>query len=291
MISGDSLYAGTLGGGVYLTAISGIHWTAASSGLTDLNVTGLARGGAFLYAATSNGGVFYSFPAVMHWTPCDSGLANTRVKAIAAVDTNVFAAADTSIYFSANSDTSWSSADTGLPSGTRALCFAVDTTGGVTCTIFAGMYGKGVLVSTDTGKTWYPFNAGMSHTTVLSLMISNKTLFAATDRGVWTFSLPDVITTIKRKTVETPVRFSLSQNYPNPFNPATKINYQLAVSSMVTLKVYDILGREVARLVHGRQNAGEYTVTFNAGSLSSGVYFYRLTAGGFAATKKLMLIK
>ncbi|MBN8705634.1 MAG: T9SS type A sorting domain-containing protein [Bacteroidetes bacterium] len=88
-----------------------------------------------------------------------------------------------------------------------------------------------------------------------------------------------------------PVSFSLSQNYPNPFNPATVINYQLPVNSMTKLKIYDVIGREVATLVNERKPAGRYQVTFNAGYLSSGVYFYRIEAGSFVQTKKLILVK
>ncbi len=83
----------------------------------------------------------------------------------------------------------------------------------------------------------------------------------------------------------------LEQNYPNPFNPSTMISYRLATGSMVTLTVYDLLGRQVETLVHERQNAGNHHVLFNAGNLSTGVYFYRLQAGSFVQTKKLMLLK
>jgi Glycosyl hydrolase family 59/Secretion system C-terminal sorting domain len=88
-----------------------------------------------------------------------------------------------------------------------------------------------------------------------------------------------------------PICFSLDQNYPNPFNPTTEIHYQLPENSFVTLKVYDILGREVATLINERQNVGNYNVTFNAGHLSSGVYLYRLQAGAYSNTKKLLLVK
>jgi endoglucanase len=88
-----------------------------------------------------------------------------------------------------------------------------------------------------------------------------------------------------------PLKFGLSENYPNPFNPTTVINYKLSALSDVTLKVYDILGRQVATLAIGRQNAGSYTVTFNAGDLASGVYFYRLVADGHVITKKMILLK
>ncbi len=89
----------------------------------------------------------------------------------------------------------------------------------------------------------------------------------------------------------TPSVFSLAQNYPNPFNPSTTINYQLPVNSFVSLKVYDVLGREAATLVNEYKPAGKYEVEFNASSLPSGVYIYKLTAGNFTAVKKLMLLK
>jgi photosystem II stability/assembly factor-like uncharacterized protein len=90
---------------------------------------------------------------------------------------------------------------------------------------------------------------------------------------------------------QTPRSFSLQQNYPNPFNPSTTIRYQVPNTGNVRLDVYDVLGREVAVLVDEVKSAGLYTATFNAANLPSGVYFYRLHAGSFADTKKLILLK
>ncbi len=92
-------------------------------------------------------------------------------------------------------------------------------------------------------------------------------------------------------TKDIPTQFSLLQNYPNPFNPATRIQFGIPVSGLVTLKVFDILGREVAVLMNERKSPGTYDVEWNASSLSSGVYFYRLQAGSFTETKKLLLMK
>ena len=85
--------------------------------------------------------------------------------------------------------------------------------------------------------------------------------------------------------------YSLQQNYPNPFNPTTTISYSILKNGLVTLKVYDILGIEVAELVNEVKEAGNYSVTFNASELPSGIYFYTLTSGNFIATKKLILLK
>ena len=85
--------------------------------------------------------------------------------------------------------------------------------------------------------------------------------------------------------------YKLFNNYPNPFNPSTKIKYSVANKSFVSLKVYDISGKEVASIVNREQSAGEYEVDFNAAELSSGVYLYKLQAGSFVETKKMILLK
>ena len=104
--------------------------------------------------------------------------------------------------------------------------------------------------------------------------------------GIWS-----TIVSVEDKKNEIPTMYSLSQNYPNPFNPSTTINYSIPQSSLVSLKVYDILGREVATLVNEVKPVGNYQVVFNASTLASGVYFYRIVVGNFSETKKLNLIK
>jgi hypothetical protein len=88
-----------------------------------------------------------------------------------------------------------------------------------------------------------------------------------------------------------PDKYSLSQNYPNPFNPETKINYTIPKSGFVSLKVYDLLGRQVADLVNDYKMAGNYIIEFNAANLSSGVYYYKLISGEFTDIKKMTVIK
>ena len=90
---------------------------------------------------------------------------------------------------------------------------------------------------------------------------------------------------------ETPLIYQLAQNFPNPFNPITKIQYQLPEPAFVTIKVYDILGNEIATLVKEEKIAGSYEVGFDGSELTSGVYYYRITAGNFSQTKKMILLK
>ena len=91
--------------------------------------------------------------------------------------------------------------------------------------------------------------------------------------------------------IQIPESYSVSQNYPNPFNPVTTINFQISQASVVKIVVYNILGMEVAVLLNEEKDAGEYNVNFNAGNLSSGIYFYTIKAGDFTATKKMVLMK
>jgi hypothetical protein len=99
-----------------------------------------------------------------------------------------------------------------------------------------------------------------------------------------------LITSVDYKSTK-PVELSLSQNYPNPFNPSTAIDYSLAKESFVQLRVFDVLGREIATIIHENEPVGKHTVYFDASDLSSGIYFYRITAGGVVGSKKMMVIK
>ncbi len=99
------------------------------------------------------------------------------------------------------------------------------------------------------------------------------------------------ITGVRREPNIIPVRYTLEQNYPNPFNPATTIRYSVPRAAVVSLKIYNVLGQEVATLINQRQAGGSYSVSFNASRFASGVYFYRLSAGDFSSVKKMLLLK
>jgi hypothetical protein len=108
------------------------------------------------------------------------------------------------------------------------------------------------------------------------------------DMGAYEYQFP---VDVEENETAQPTEFSLSQNYPNPFNPITTIQYQIPKRSNVSLKVYDIIGNEIAELVNEEQEVGYYDAEFNAARLSSGVYFYRLQAVDFIQTRKMILLK
>ena len=156
--------------------------------------------------------------------------------------------------------------------------------------LFAGTNG-GVFLSTNNGTSWTEANNGLTNTPV-ALVISGSNLFAGTDSNrVWRRPLSEMITGVENEGSEVPSQFILEQNYPNPFNPSTTISISLPSSEFVTLKVYDVLGNEVATLVNEEKPAGSYEVEFVANGLSSGIYFYKITAGSFIETKKLILLR
>lgn len=145
------------------------------------------------------------------------------------------------------------------------------------------------------GTNWAIYttgNSGLPSMVIQSLAIdSHGNKWIGTDNGLAIFNENGVVNGVKHKPNQTPASFSLSQNYPNPFNPSTSISYELSANSYVSLKVYDVLGREVRTLVNERQSAGTHAVKFDGSGLSSGVYFYRLVAGAYVASRKLVLMK
>ena len=109
------------------------------------------------------------------------------------------------------------------------------------------------------------------------------------DPGNWILKNNTIITEVED--ISQPFSFSLEQNYPNPFNPSTTIEFSIPQNGFITLKVFNVLGREVATLVNGQVEAGKHKVEFDASNLNSGVYFYKVEGDSFADTKKMILIK
>jgi len=162
-------------------------------------------------------------------------------------------------------------------------------------------------MSTDNGATWTQlasWNASRRNATEILPMTAAenqanvKIRFTAIQPGWDYWWIIDnvcvkgyILTGTGNNYINLPFNYSLSQNYPNPFNPTTSISYSLKANGFVTLKVYDVLGKEVITLVNETKSAGTYIVDFNGSELSSGVYFYKIEANEFTDIKRMMLIK
>jgi hypothetical protein len=119
-----------------------------------------------------------------------------------------------------------------------------------------------------------------------------KTAFVASQNGYLFAYFPNNPSAVEdNNNFSSGLRYSLSQNYPNPFNPSTSISWQLPEAGLVTLKIFDVLGREVKTLVNEELTAGKHETAFDASLFSSGVYFYQLKSGKYVETKKMVLMK
>ncbi len=321
---GTYLFTGTLEG-VFRSENSGGSWIHVSSGLTEEKVFALLVNGTDLFAGTWGGGVFRSNNNGNSWSFC--GIPNSNIYSLIASGTNIFAGTiGSGIYLSTNNGSSWNPVNSGLPPTTIvisdiALCGTI---------VYLGTWGNGVFRSTNNGSTWQStaltsdtimtlissgnnliagtrsgivvssnngaswivkdqgFNAAPN---VLALRVVNNYMFAGTEEHkVWRRSLSEVFA-VKNISTEVPDAFTLSQNYPNPFNPKTIITFELPKTELVSLTVYDELGREIETLVNEQLHAGTYEVDWNASNYPSGVYFYTMRTEGYTETKRMILIK
>jgi Secretion system C-terminal sorting domain len=286
-VAGTNIFLGGAGicglcdqGGVYLSTNNGDNWS--KKGLQ--NIAALFARGTTTYAVMLNGLLFVSTNAGSSWNI----LSAPPVNALAFRDSETFVGSTEGVFRSFSEGKQWEQISTGL-AGSALLVNSLVVCG---TNVFAGT-NLGVYVLNNDGTSWTGVSTGLPSTSgpVYHLAATDSDIYASFSGAVWKRPISDMITAAKSPLTNTPVTFSLFQNYPNPFNPTTVISYQLPAKSIVTLKVYDMLGRLVMTLIDETQNVGIHSLTLNATSLSSGVYFYRLTAGTSVETKKLILIK
>jgi photosystem II stability/assembly factor-like uncharacterized protein len=176
------------------------------------------------------------------------------------------------------------------PSGTAAFLYGVSFTDANTGTAVGD--GGTILHTTDGGAHWMAQSSGTTNYLYGVCLTDANTGTAVGSGGIiLRTTTAGVVTGKDDRRSDIPGDFALMQNYPNPFNSNSNIRYQISEFRQVKLAVYDLLGREVAVLVNERKNAGSYEVKFDAGGLASGVYFYRLQAGDFVHTRKLLLLR
>ncbi len=293
-----TLFAGTLsnsgdGGSLLRSTDNGASWTESNTGLPYAEVEALAVCNGSLFAGTWAKGIYVSTDKGSTWT--QSGLPDIDVPALLVAGTNIFAGTwGHGVFLSTDNGSSWSSVDSLL---TNNYVSSLAINGGYLFIGTVGSYnGFGTLSSTN--NAFESGNGIYSASTLkkAKLVVGRRNSAPPENNSNWTGTvwrrpLSEMITPVKDKHDNMPASIALDQNYPNPFNPTTTISYQLSAVSNVTLKIFDVLGREVETLVSGRQTAGVHTVTFDAGNLSSGVYFYRLEAGAYHDTKKLLILK
>lgn len=196
-----------------------------------------------------------------------------------------------------NGGTNWIQSASGITNDLQSIDLGAIGLGSFTW--YAAGFGGKILKSTNDGVSWGQLTSGTT-INLFELDVctnSRDTVFACGGQGliIRTTNGGGSFVGLEQNGNSIPAEYSLNQNYPNPFNPSTKIGFNIPVNSFVTIEVFDMLGRKISDLVNNDLNAGSYNISFNASGLSSGIYFYRLTAvsGGtnFTKTMKLNLIK
>lgn len=291
----DSLIAGTLGASVFITAADFTHpWSSWGDSLSayqgDNVFKMLLVGNTVLTGAGGNGYMFRYTDTQPWWNPIPINtprLVGQFVWGMSSGSTAAVAGTNRGICRSTDEGLSWERTGAIIPplTFTISLLYHGTTFFAVTTTPLS----SSLLISSDEGKTWESLGE-FPIPNILDIAVVGETLFLGGSGGLWKAPLSRLLTGVD---VSSPIpsRISLMQNYPNPFNPSTTIEYALPNSGRVSLKIYDPLGQEVATLVNEEMNPGTHQVKWDAIGMPSGVYFYRLQAGDFVASKKLLLLK
>lgn len=281
------IFTCTWSGGVYRSTDNGNYWTAASSGITGGGLWPIHAMGNYIFVGGQVGGVFRSSNNGTSWQAVNSGLTNTIAYALASVGTDLFVGTGgSSVFKSTDYGNSWTPANNGMPNSLTVYALL-----SINTILVAGTATNGVFVSTDRGGSWSAINDGLTNQQVFSLAVNSQYLFAGTSSTVFRRDHGQIMVTVPPAMDERPVAFNLAQNYPNPFNPSTIIPFQIPTAERVVLKVYNILGQEVVTLMDEWKEPGAYEVAWNASGVSSGMYFYRLSAGERSETRKLLLLR
>jgi hypothetical protein len=322
------IFAGTGGSGVFVSADNGAHWTALNQGLAglgSLQISGFAEWRGKLYVATGGAGVFVLQQNV--WVPFGdlvNEVAGT-VTYLGVIGDSLVAGAGGNgyLWFATPTGSGWSGVQVGMPGSVAFSIYAVERRNGSWIT--GSSYGA--HVSSDNAATWVPstnrlpnylpilfvpfgsdlysfalFNSTRIHKStnghdwvpvdtvrfVFAAVKLGNLIYTGCEDGLWyrEFPLSDVEDPSILPTVAT-----LSQNFPNPFNPSTTIRFSIPSGGQVILSVYDMLGREVARIVDGRMERGEHSFQFDGSNLASGVYFTRVQFEASVVIVRMMLVR
>jgi len=242
-----------------------------------------------LFIGTSGDGIFKSTDIGLNWRKFSVGLQNDFIESIEINSTgDIYAGTHNGVYRSKDNGGNWKFV--GLSSDT-IITIAINSMDH----ILAGTMSGHVFISRDNGNTWNNYSSGLNATQVRCIVLDENdfALVGTAASGVYR----SVNSTVDIRESENIIvtSFDLFQNYPNPFNPSTKISWQSPVGSQQTIKVFDVLGNEIATLVDEYKPAGRYEVEFQSAvgnrQLASGIYFYQLRAGEYTSVKKMILIR
>ncbi|MCE1188166.1 MAG: T9SS type A sorting domain-containing protein [Ignavibacteria bacterium] len=287
---GDRAFAAT-SSGVFVSTNKGTNWTKK---LSTWGANALAANDTCIFAAINSLGVGAAFSSDygQSWLSFNSGInSNANSTAIAWLNGKIYLGTySNGIYISSDNGHTWVSSNNGFPTNFEVTCLSV-----IGNYMFAGVYignSAKIYYSSTNGTTWKDFSDGLPLVNrILSIKQFAQKIYAAAGNGLYFCDITDVSGIEKGPESSSLRTFSIEQNYPNPFNPSTVIRFVMPQSGYATLRVYDLLGREIRSLFNGFATAGRHEVRFNAEGLASGIYLYRLSTGQGVESRKMLLEK
>ena len=298
-VSGCNVFASsfdlrTVYGNVFLSTDNGGHWSRMNTAGITWGLQDLAVCDSFLIGACGERGILRSSDQGRTWVAPINGFP-PEAYSFAVSGSVLYAASYVEICRSTDYGESWTSCpfDTTIDlAAPRSVAAISGTSGGEY--LFAGSAYGTLAVSGNCGTSWTQKAnfRDLGGTWVKAIKRNGDNLFCATyGAGVYRRPLAEILTRIEDHTTILPAQFTLEQNYPNPFNPETTIRYTIPRESTVRLIVYNVIGQAVNTVIDEKQPPGQKEVHVNAARLASGVYFYRLQAGSFSVTRKMVVIR
>jgi photosystem II stability/assembly factor-like uncharacterized protein len=275
-------------GRVYRSSDAGITWALVHINPSSGQVFELtSHPNDNLYAGIVNEGVLISTDNGETWK--HTSVPDSTVESVCVNSSGqIFAGTLSSgIFRSTDNGSTWTQANNGLTNNWvwQLACNSLDQ-------LFAGTIGGGVFKSTNEGNDWIPINSGLTIDLEVRALAfdANEYLYSAFGSGGVSRSVVPTVTGVPKERIVLKT-FSMQQNYPNPFNPKTTISFSLPSRGHVSVKIFDLLGKEISTLLDDIRDPGDHSVDWDASSFASGVYFYRMQAGNFVQTKKMVLLK
>jgi photosystem II stability/assembly factor-like uncharacterized protein len=289
----QTLYAGTVSvdwpTGIYKTANSGNSWlklpdtTHYSDGPVAVIAIDPKNSNTIYMGAGSNPAVLKSTDGGESWKLTGLVTSGYGINEIKLLNSQtIYAAVDTTLMRSMDGGDSW------IQIGPNIGFCAVSGINPLDITDIYFASCQGIWKTSDGGNSWHQFNSGLTDMSAYTLVRSNSKLYVGTNHGVFG---TDITASIGDDIKLVPSEVTLYQNYPDPFNPVTHFQFTIHNLQFVSLKVFDVLGNEVATLVNGAKPPGSYEAKWDASDMASGVYLYRLQAGRFSQTKKMLLLR
>ena len=282
-----------LDGNLYCSADTGKTWSRINANSTFPGyVAEIISSGNSLYARIQADALYRSDDNALTWDSLNTTFPKTFYNVLARDSFVYIGTFSKGFYVSSDKGLTWYNSSVGLPdsAGIRAFHLCQNN---IIATVSKDFQQSIYRYQLDE-NFWRTFNEGFSLSLTqitFDFANNNNYMFLASDKAIWRRPLSDLITNVIHSDVRFVQDAFLFQNFPNPFNPTTTIKFAVPKEQFVTLKVVDMLGREIATLVNEERLPGTYEVKFDGSNLTSGLYFYRLQVGSFSKTKKLILIK